>query len=314
MKSLVTGAAGFIGSHLSEKLINEGHKVIGIDCFIDYYSKKIKENNMKKLLKNKNFKFINKNIINLNLKELLKDVDYIFHQAAQAGVRASWGKSFEIYSNNNIFATQKILEAAKNSEIDKFVYASSSSVYGELKSLPMKEDDKLKPLSPYGVSKLAAENLCYLYYKNFKVPTISLRYFTVYGERQRPDMAFHIFGKALLNNQPIYVFGDGKQSRNFTHVDDIIAANLLAANSKHNGEVYNIGGDKEGISINQTLKFMQDYLKISGNITYDDKVKGDVKHTSADISKAKIDLNYNPKIDFKHGLKRELDWLKDLYK
>lgn len=314
MKSLVTGAAGFIGSHLSEKLIKEGHEVIGVDCFIDYYSKKIKEDNIKKLLNNKNFKFINKNIINLNLKESLKDVDYIFHQAAQAGVRASWGKSFEIYSNNNIFATQKLLEAAKNSEVKKFVYASSSSVYGDVKKLPMKEDDKLKPISPYGVSKLAAENLCYLYYKNFKVPTISLRYFTVYGERQRPDMAFHIFGRALLNNKPIHVFGDGKQSRNFTHVDDIINANLSAASSEHQGEVYNIGGDKEGITINQTLKFMQDYLKLSGNIIYDDKVKGDVKHTSADISKAKKELNYNPKVNFKQGLKRELDWLKKLYK
>ena len=261
-----------------------------------------------------NFTFIKKDINNINLKELLKDVDYIFHQAAQAGVRASWGESFEIYSNNNIEATQKLLEAAKDSDIKKFVYASSSSVYGDVDKFPMQEEDKVKPVSPYGVSKLAAENLCYLYYKNFKVPTISLRYFTVIGERQRPDMAFHIFGKALLKEESIHIFGDGKQSRNFTHVDDIVNGNISAAMSDFEGEIYNIGGDKEGITINQSIDFMQDYLDIKGNIIYDNKVKGDVKHTSADISKAKNELNYSPKVSFEEGLKRELEWLQTIYK
>jgi len=313
MKSIVTGAAGFIGSHLSEKLVNSGHKVIGIDCFTDYYSKKLKVKNIESFIDNNNFTLINKDLNNIHLNKILKGVDYIFHQAAQAGVRASWGETFEIYSNNNIEATQKLLEAAKDSEIKKFIYASSSSVYGDVGNFPMQEEDKVKPVSPYGVSKLAAENLCYLYYKNFKVPTISLRYFTVIGERQRPDMAFHIFGKALLKNNPIHIFGNGKQSRNFTHVEDIVNANISAALSDFEGEIYNIGGEKEGITINQSIDLMQEYLNIKGNIIYDNKVKGDVKHTSADITKAKKELKYNPNVSFKDGLKRELKWLKSIY-
>jgi len=313
MKSIVTGAAGFIGSHLSEKLVNSGHKVIGIDCFTDYYSKKLKVKNIESFIDNNNFTLINKDLNNIHLNKILKGVDYIFHQAAQAGVRASWGETFEIYSNNNIEATQKLLEAAKDSEIKKFIYASSSSVYGDVGNFPMQEEDKVKPVSPYGVSKLAAENLCYLYYKNFKVPTISLRYFTVIGERQRPDMAFHIFGKALLKNNPIHIFGNGKQSRNFTHVEDIVNANISAALSDFEGEIYNIGGEKEGITINQSIDLMQEYLNIKGNIIYDNKVKGDVKHTSADITKANKELKYNPNVSFKDGLKRELKWLKSIY-
>ncbi|MGM0411495.1 MAG: GDP-mannose 4,6-dehydratase, partial [Bacillota bacterium] len=170
MKTLVTGTAGFIGSTLTKYLLKKGYEVVGIDSFIDYYPRKLKENNIEPFIDDDNFTFIEKNILNLDLNELLKDIDYIFHQAAQAGVRSSWGKDFEIYSDNNILGTQKLLEAAKESNIKKFVYASSSSVYGDTDNLPMKETNKLQPVSPYGVSKLAAENLCYLYYKNFNVP------------------------------------------------------------------------------------------------------------------------------------------------
>ena len=201
MKALVTGCAGFIGSHLTERLLRDGLDVIGIDCFTDYYSREYKDGNLKNALKNKNFTFIEKDIL---FMDAFPDVDYVFHQAAQAGVRKSWGGDFEIYTRDNILATQRLLEYYKDCEIKKFVYASSSSVYGDCE-LPMKETRMLKPVSPYGVTKLAAENLCYLYYTNYGMPTASLRYFTVYGPRQRPDMAIHLFVRAILDGEVITV-------------------------------------------------------------------------------------------------------------
>ncbi len=313
MKALVTGAAGFIGSHLTERLLGDGFEVTGIDCFIDYYPRRLKEKNMASFVEHKNFTFIEENILNLALKELLSDVDYIFHQAAQAGVRASWGDNFEIYADNNILGTQKLLEAAKESNIKKFVYASSSSVYGDTDKLPMRETNKLQPVSPYGVSKLAAENLCYLYYKNFRVPVISLRYFTVFGERQRPDMAFHKFIKAILEGDKLAIFGDGKQSRSFTHVDDIVKANILAAGSNVTGEIFNIGGDGERIILNDAISSMERIIGKEANRNYQKAVKGDVKHTAADCTKARRMLNYKPEVVFKEGLKREIEFLTELY-
>lgn len=192
MRALVTGCAGFIGSHLVDRLLDMGYEVIGIDCFTDYYSRWIKERNLENVLKNERFKFIERDILELDLEKIIDGVDYVFHEAAQAGVRKSWGDDFKIYVDNNILATQKLLEACKDKNIKKFVFASSSSVYGDVEKLPMREDYYPKPLSPYGASKLACEGLCYLYWKNYGVPTISLRYFTVYGERQRPDMALSL--------------------------------------------------------------------------------------------------------------------------
>src|SRR6056297_748166 len=302
MKALVTGTAGFIGSTLTEKLLKEGYEVIGVDCFIDYYPRKLKEKNIESFIDNNNFTFIEKNILDLDLKELLKDIDYIFHQAAQAGVRASWGEDFEIYSDNNIMGTQKLLEAAKESNIKKFVYASSSSVYGDTDNLPMKETNRLQPVSPYGVSKLAAENLCYLYYKNFNVPIVSLRYFTVFGERQRPDMAFHKFIKAILAGEEITVFGDGRQSRSYIYVLDIVRANLLASESTVRGEIFNIGGDGKRVVLNDAISLIEKLIGKKAKRNYQNKVRGDVKHTSADCSKAKSMLNYRPVVDFEEGL------------
>lgn len=311
-KVLITGVAGFIGSHLAEALLSKGYQVIGIDCFIDYYPRNLKERNICGFKEHENFTFIEENIVDLNLKELLYNVDYVFHQAAQAGVRASWGEKFEIYTKNNILATQKLLEAAIDTDIKKFIYASSSSVYGDTDNLPMKETNKLQPVSPYGVSKLAAENLCYLYWKNFGVPTISLRYFTVFGERQRPDMAFHKFIKAVLQNKPVTIYGDGQQSRNFTHVDDIVRANILAAKSEVEGEIFNIGGDGEGIILNNAISLIEKYTGKKTIKNYQEISKGDVKHTSADCSKARKLLGYEPEVEFEEGLKREIDWMKEL--
>ncbi|MGM0603543.1 MAG: NAD-dependent epimerase/dehydratase family protein [Bacillota bacterium] len=314
MRHLVTGAAGFIGSNIAKELVKRGEEVVGIDCFTDYYARDLKEKNIKDLKNNDNFKFIEADLLEINLNELLEGINYIYHQAAQAGVRSSWGKDFEIYSRNNILVTQKLLEAAKDSrELKKFVYASSSSVYGDTDKLPMQEDSRIKPVSPYGVSKLAGENLCYLYYKNFKVPAVSLRYFTVYGVGQRPDMAFHIFIKAFIKGEKINIFGDGKQSRNFTYVSDIVRANILAAEKGPAGEIINIGGAGEGIKLNETLDLIKELTERETEIIYTDRVKGDVKHTSADISKAENLLGYSPTVDFRAGLSREVEWLKNIY-
>lgn len=301
MKALVTGCVGFIGSHLVDKLLELGYEVIGIDCFTDYYSKEIKEANISNALNHDNFEFIEEDILNLNE---YPEVDYVFHEAAQAGVRASWGKSFEIYTRNNVQATQKLLEFYKDSNIKKFVYASSSSVYGDAE-LPMREDSLLKPVSPYGVTKLAGEYLCYLYWKNYSVPAISLRYFTVYGPRQRPDMAIHKFVKAILNDEEITVFGDGTQTRDFTFVDDAVEANILAAENDLVGEVFNIGGGSR-ISVNELIKRMEDITEKRIKVNYIEKQKGDVKDTLADTSRAKELLSWSPKVDIKEGLKKHI--------
>ncbi len=307
MKALVTGCAGFIGSYLVDKLLEQAYEVVGIDCFTDYYSKEIKEANISNALNRKNFEFIEEDI--LSLKEY-PEVDYVFHEAAQAGVRASWGKSFEIYTRNNIEATQKLLEFYKDREIKKIVFASSSSVYGDAE-LPMKEDSLLKPVSPYGVTKLAAENLCYLYWKNYDVPTISLRYFTVYGPRQRPDMAIHKFVKAILNGDEITVFGDGTQTRDFTFVDDMTEANIMAANNEIEGEVFNVGGGSR-ISVNKLIELLEKITEKNAQIKYIEKQKGDVRDTLADTSKTSNELNWKPEVKIEEGAKRFVKWYKSL--
>ena len=311
MKSLVTGAAGFIGSHLCEYLIEKGFQVVGIDNFMDYYPRSIKEANIADLRRNKNFKFVEANLLEVDLVKLMDGIDVVFHQSAQAGVRASWGKTFKIYCDNNILATQMLLEACRESPVKKFVYASSSSVYGDTKDLPMRESSLPCPVSPYGVSKLAAEHLCFLYYKNFGIPTISLRYFTVYGARQRPDMAFHRFLRWALENQTLKVYGDGEQSRDFTHVDDIVEANWLAFEKALPGEVFNIGGGSR-ITLNGVIEIIMEITGRELEVDYEGKQKGDVRHTMADMAKAKEKLGYKPKVLIQDGLKTEYDWIRGL--
>jgi len=303
MKSLITGCAGFIGSHLTEKLLEMGHEVIGIDCFTDYYSKAIKEDNLKKLLFHQNFTFLDENILNLNS---FPDVDYVFHQAAQAGVRASWGKSFEIYTQNNILATQKLLEYYKDRNLKKFIFASSSSIYGNTDQLPITEDAQKNPYSPYGVTKLAAENLCLLYYMNYGTPIVSLRYFTVYGPRQRPDMGINKFVHAALNGDVIEVYGDGNQTRDFTFISDVIQANLLAAYADTVGECFNIGGGSR-ISVNDLLKLIEKVVGKDIHIKYIEMQKGDVQHTFADVTKAEKMIGYKPVIKIENGVQKYVD-------
>src|ERR671932_1375404 len=197
MRSIVTGVAGFVGSHLAEELLHQGHHVVGIDCFTPYYDAQLKRSNLAHLRRSPHFTFIEADLADADLEALGAGAEYIFHQAAQAGVRASWGLSFAEYTRHNVLATQRLLEAARTIVgLRKFVYASSSSIYGNV-PLPMVETVRPQPVSPYGVTKLAAEHLCLLYHHSYAIPTIALRYFTVYGPRQRPDMGFHRFIDAM---------------------------------------------------------------------------------------------------------------------
>ena len=303
MKCLVTGCAGFIGSNLTDQLLKEGHEVIGIDCFTDYYPECIKRENIAAASENSHFVFMNKDLLELTT---YPEVDVVFHLAAQAGVRASWGSDFSIYTRNNIEATQQLLEYYKDKNLKKFVYSSSSSVYGDV-PLPMKEDMRLQPVSPYGVTKLAAEHLCYLYWKNFGLPTVSLRYFTVYGPRQRPDMAINKFVTAILNGKPITLYGDGTQTRDFTYVSDIVAANMKAADSGSPGSVFNIGGGSR-ITVNELIRELEKNCNKSAKIQFVGQQKGDVKDTLADIRKAEAELGWKPRVSIQEGVRIYVQW------
>jgi nucleoside-diphosphate-sugar epimerase len=297
---------------LAERLIKDGHTVHGVDCFTDYYALSLKESNVDTLLESKKFTFYEEDLRTCDIAKLLENIDVVFHQSAQAGVRASWGSSFSAYTEHNVLVTQRLLESVKDKPIKKFIYASSSSVYGDVPGdEPMIETLQPKPISPYGVTKLAAEHLCYLYWKNYGTPSVSLRYFTVYGPRQRPDMAFHKFIKAILHDKPITVYGDGTQKRDFTYIDDIIDANVSAIRHGKPGEVYNIGGGHVEI-LNDVLNLLSELAEKKGNIVYSEKQHGDVNRTSANIKKAKMDLNYHPKYNLRQGLANEIDWIRSL--
>jgi len=304
MKALVTGCAGFIGSTLTDRLLEDGYEVIGIDRFSDYYARDLKEQNIASAVKNPHFTLLEEDILEM---ERFPPVDYVFHLAAQAGVRASWGKSFTIYTRDNIQATQRLLEFYRDQEIRKFVYSSSSSVYGDV-TLPMREDQRVQPVSPYGVTKLAAEHLCSLYGKNYGVPIVSLRYFTVYGPRQRPDMGINRFVRAILNGESITIYGDGNQTRDFTYIDDAVEANLLAAISDARGEVFNIGGGNR-ISVIDLVRAIEATTGKTAHICHIEEQKGDVQDTWADTGKAEKALGWQPRIKINEGIERYIQWL-----
>ncbi len=309
MNALVTGCAGFIGSTLTDRLLADGADVVGVDCFTDYYPRAVKERNLTAALSHARFRFIESRIQDLDLTAVLHDRTHVFHLAAQAGVRKSWGRDFAIYTVNNIEATQVLLEAAtRMPALERLVYSSSSSVYGDRVAMPMREDALPEPVSPYGVSKLAAEQLCYLYFANFQVPTVSLRYFTVYGPRQRPDMAFHKFLRATILDEPIGVYGDGDQTRDFTFVSDAVAANVLAATRGVAGRVYNIGGGSR-VSVKDVLAMIERVTGRRAPVNVDPAQKGDMRHTYADTSRARADLGYAPEIGLEAGLAAEYQWL-----
>ena len=311
MRALVTGVAGFIGSTLAEQLLADGAEVVGIDSFVDYYPRALKERNLSTAKRHPRFRFVESRIQDADLRSLLADRTHVFHLAAQAGVRKSWGRDFSVYTSNNIEATQVLLEACIGLTLERVVYSSSSSVYGDDTPLPMREDALPQPLSPYGVTKLAAEQLCHLYYVNERVPTVSLRYFTVYGPRQRPDMGFHKFLRATLLDQPITVYGDGEQTRDFTFVHDAVAANLAAAARGVPGRVYNIGGGSR-VSINHVLDMIARVSGRTPRVIRDAAQKGDMRHTYADTSLALADLGFVPKVGLDEGLAAEHAWLAEI--
>ena len=308
MKAFVTGVAGFIGSTLAERLLDDGADVAGIDCFSDYYPRSMKERNLSGALKHPRFRFVEAAIQDADLAALLNDRTHVFHLAAQAGVRKSWGSDFAIYTVNNIQATQVLLEACARLTMERVVYSSSSSVYGDHVPMPMREDALPQPVSPYGVSKLAAEQLCYLYFANYGVPAVSLRYFTVYGPRQRPDMGFHKFLRATILGEPISVYGDGEQTRDFTFVADAVHANIAAATRGIPGRVYNIGGGSR-VSVNEVLNMIGRVAGRRPIVTVDPVQKGDMRHTYADTWLAKTDLGFAPTVGLEEGLAAEYEWL-----
>ena len=308
--ALITGVAGFIGSSLAEKLLKDNFKVIGIDSFTNYYSPHIKEKNIENCLKHPNFSLIHQDLDTLDLSASVEKAEYFFHLSAQPGVRASWGKEFATYVKNNISVTQKILESLKNNTtLKKFIFASSSSVYGNQSSKMNEETSLTRPVSPYGVTKLAAENLANLYFKNYGVPTISLRYFTVYGPKQRPDMAFTRFFYSIIKEQKLTIFGNGEQTRDFTYVDDVVKATINAATSDHVGEILNIGAGSV-FSLMQITEFMKEITEQKLEINFKKEQKGDVKHTSADISKSEKLINYKSSTDIKYGLTQQYEYIK----
>ena len=311
MKCLVTGVAGFIGSHLAERLLSDGHTVVGVDRFSDYYDPALKRSNTEELLENSGFELAVRDLAIDQISDLLDGVNVVFHLAAQAGVRASWGESFDRYVDDNIRATQRLLEAVKDRRIDKFLYASTSSVYGNAKKIPTPEDVRPCPVSPYGVTKLAAEHLCNLYQRNYGIPIVAVRYFTVYGPRQRPDMAFRRFIDALLGGWEIDVYGDGGQTRDFTYVSDAVDATLLAAFSPEATGVFNVGGGSQ-IALRDTISVLEELIGKEAILNFTDPVAGDSRDTSADTSRAAAELKYRPSVDLASGLANQVAWQRGL--
>jgi nucleoside-diphosphate-sugar epimerase len=312
-KALVTGAAGFIGSHLCQRLLGEGWEVHGLDSFTPYYDPAQKERNVAGLLGRPGFTLERVDLRECDLREECRRADVIWHLAAQAGVRSSWGPAFADYVSNNILATQRLLEAACGLSLRSFVLASSSSVYGEAPAFPMPEDGLLRPISPYGVTKLACEHLARLYAAGASVPVVSLRYFTVYGPRQRPDMGFHRFFRALLQDEPLTLYGDGSQTRDFTYIDDVTEANLQAALHGRPGEVYNISGGSR-VALHEVLAMMEKIVGRRARRQLLPRQMGDPGHTGGDAAKARSELGFTPSVGLEEGLSRMARWMERLLK
>lgn len=308
-RALVTGCAGFIGSHLTESLLADGVSVVGIDCFNDNYGRPEKLRNLRRANDIDDFEFTPIDLARGDLDDLVADCDVLFHLAAEPGVRPSWGGRFESYVRNNVLATQHLLEAARRHPVKRFVYASSSSIYGEAAMLPTPEETTPRPFSPYGVTKLAGEHLVHLYNANHGVPGVALRYFSVYGPRQRPDMAFNRFCRAAIERTPIEVYGDGHQTRDFTFVADVVNATRAAATAPAaEGRSYNIGGGSQ-VGLLECVAIIEEIAGQKLDVDHASQERGDVRDTGAEISKAQADLGFQPSIDLEQGLAAEFEWM-----
>lgn len=310
MKAIITGAAGFIGSHLTEACLDRGWDVVAIDSLTTYYSPTAKVRNASHFRDHPNCTFIEQDVLDADLPALLAGANVVFHLAAQAGVRASWGQSFDVYTQLNVTVLQRLLEAARGASLDRFVFASSSSVYGDAEALPTSEDQILRPVSPYGATKALGENLIYLYYRNYGLPAVSLRYFSVYGPRQRPDMAFHRIIAAALAGREFVLYGDGKQTRDFTFVKDIVSGTIAAAERGAPGQVYNLGGG-DSISMLGTLDLIRSELG-EVRIRHMPGQQGDARDTAADITRARADLAFAPEWGLPDGLRAQIAWHREV--
>ena len=307
---VVTGAAGFIGSHLCERLLADGHEVIGIDSFSDYYERGRKEQNLETLRRDGRFTLEELDLMAADLSKPLRGAKVVFHLAGQPGVRPSWGGHFDRYVQDNIVATQRLLEALREVAVERLVFASSSSVYGDAEMFPTKETALPRPVSPYGMTKLAAEHLTFVYLRNFGIPATSLRYFTVYGPRQRPDMAFVRFMDALVEGHEIEIYGDGEQTREFTFVSDAVDGTVKAASADVVGQIVNLGGGSR-VTINRVLATLEDISRLEAHRKFLPAAPGDPRHTGASINVARERLGWEPRVALREGLAKQWQWFQE---
>ncbi|HEY8635151.1 MAG TPA: NAD-dependent epimerase/dehydratase family protein [Candidatus Dormibacteraeota bacterium] len=307
MRVVVTGAAGFIGSHLSERLLAAGHDVVGIDCFSDFYDRETKERNLLQSRRHATFHFEEADLVDADLATLVDGAGVIYHMAGLDGVRPSWGNQFDRYVRDNVIATQRLLEALKGTPVKRMVFAGSSSVYGDAEMFPTKESALPHPLSPFGVTKLAAEHLTHLYTRNYAIPVVSVRYFTVYGPRQRPDMAFSRFMQALIAGDDIEVFGDGEQTRDLTYVSDAVEGTIKASTADVVGQVFNLGGGSR-VTVNQVLAMLEEISGLKVRRKNLPATPGDPRHSGASINLARERLGWEPRVSLRDGLAKQWQW------
>ena len=307
MRALVTGVAGFVGSHLVARLCGDGWEVLGVDCLTPYYDVAQKRSNLSEIAGLAGFEHADADLRTTDIQALLSGVDVVFHQAGQPGVRSSWDE-FDSYVDHNVLVTQRLLEAARSARLERFVFASSSSVYGNALAYPTSEEALPRPQSPYGVTKLAAEHLCGVYARNWGVPTVSLRYFTVFGERQRPDMAMHRLVEAALSGESFPLYGTGEQVRDFTYVADVVAANMAAsAADAPPGTVVNIAGGG-AVTLAEVVDVVERLTGRAIDLDRQPVQAGDVTRTGGSIDTASTILGWRPQVSVVEGLQRQVRW------
>lgn len=305
---VVTGAAGFIGANLCVELQRRGHAVRGVDAFTDYYARPLKQENLDWAAASGRLEFIEADLSDGDLESLFHGADGIFHLAAQPGVRASWGRELEIYLRDNVFVSHRVFHAAAVAGI-RAVYASSSSIYGDAESYPTPEELEPRPISPYGITKLACEHLARSFAKAEGLDAVGLRYFTVFGPGQRPDMAFTRLIAAGMGAGTFHVFGDGEQSRDFTYVSDAVAATIVCMERGKTGAIYNVGGGAE-TTLNEVIGMLESLIGHELELERGDRVAGDVRRTASDTTRIRQDLDWTPRHSISDGLARQLEWLR----